>query len=139
MPKAKKRLTALLLALAVAAGAVLLYCLPKTFLRGVTPAEVCRISVFDGSTGVGFSVEEPEAIRHIVETVQSVKLKREGLSLGYMGYGLRMSFVGEGDRELAVFDLNGEDTVRKDPFFYRCEGGLPVAYVRELEKTSAGE
>ena len=43
-------------------GAVVSYFLPKRFGRNVTPSQVDRISVFDGSTGTSFLITAPEDI-----------------------------------------------------------------------------
>ena len=34
---------------------------------------------------------------------------------------------------IPLFILNSDDTIRKDPFFYRCDGGLCFDYINELE------
>lgn len=130
----KKRAAVLAIIAAVLLLCVGLYRMPKTFGKGVDPSRVQRIQVFDGQTGVGFTVDAPEDIRKIVENIQSIPMHRSGLSLGAMGYGLQITFVGENDRDtVPLFFLNSETTIRKDPFFYRCDGGLCFDELKALE------
>lgn len=133
----RKRRWLLLLLLPILAAAW--YFAPKTFLRGVDPAAVQSILVFDGTTGVGFTVDDPDDVRLIVEKVQEIRLRRDGISLGRMGYGFRLDFVGEDEKALAPpFCLNGEGVIRKDPFFYRCDGGLPFGELHAMEEKIQG-
>lgn len=132
----KRKAQKLLILIAVAAvAASALYFTPKTFLRGVDPDEVSRIDVFDGNTGVAFSVRQPEEVRSIVENIQSIPMRRDGISLGYMGYSFRLRFLDEDGRKLVRgFILNGEGVIRQDPFFYRSDGGLCWESLRTIEE-----
>lgn len=128
-----KKIIALVLILAVA-GAVY-YMTPKTFGKGVDPAAVDHINVFDGNTGRGFTIDNPKDIEYIVSNVKGQKMKRDGISLGHMGYLFQVSYVDSKDKDIIpLFIINGDNTIRKDPFFYRCEGGLCTEYLEELEK-----
>lgn len=114
--------------------AAVCYSMPKTFGKNIDPSEVDHINVFDGNTGVAFLIEDPQDIQYIVENVQSHPMKRAGLSWGKMGYGFQISCVdGRGQAILPAFLLNGEDAIRKDPFLYRCDGGLCFAYLQDIE------
>ena len=33
--------------------------------------------------------------------------------------------------------LNSDDTIRKDPFFYKCDGGLCFDYIKEIWKSKS--
>ncbi len=114
--------------------AAVCYSMPKTFGKNIDPSEVDHINVFDGNTGVAFLIEDPQDIQYIVENVQSHPMKRAGLSWGKMGYGFQISCVdGRGQAILPDFLLNSEDAIRKDPFLYRCDGGLCFAYLQDIE------
>ena len=114
--------------------AAVCYSMPKTFGKNIDPSEVDHINVFDGNTGVAFLIEDPQDIQYTVENVQSHPMKRAGLSWGKMGYGFRLSYVdGRGQAILPDFLLNSEDAIRKDPFLYRCDGGLCFAYLQDIE------
>lgn len=127
----------ILLALVAAAG---FYLTPKTFGENITPSEVDHINVFDGNTGVGFTIDNPDDIQYIVENIQSHPMKRDGVSLGYMGYGFQVSYLDENDQDvIPLFLLNSDDTIRKDPFFYRCDGGLCFEYLKTMEEVYSAE
>ena len=134
-----KRKQKILVSIITAAAAIFVfagvwYVLPKTFLRGAAPSDVRSVSVFDGNTGKSFSIEEPEEIQYIVENIQGVEMKRDTLSLFYTGYGFRLGFYDEEGKQIESFIINSADTIRDDPFFYRCDGGLCFDYLKELEE-----
>ena len=115
-------------------ASIIYYFLPKTFGKGVDPSCVDHINVFDGNTGEGFTIDNPEDIKYIVENIQSKPMRRGGVSLGHMGYKFSVVYVDENDKAIVpIFFINSDDTIRKDPFFYRCDGGLCVDYLKELE------
>ena len=94
--------------------------------------------MFDGSTGVGFVIDNPEEIQYIVENIQSRSLKRDGFSFGYTGYSFKINYMDVNDKNiLSEFIVNSDDTIRKDPFFYRCEGGLCFDYLKNMEEKYA--
>lgn len=95
--------------------------------------DVTAISVFDGNTGNGFDIDDPEEIQAIVENIQSTPMKRDKISVNYSGFSFRMNFYGENGRVLDSFVVNSTDTIRSDPFFYCCDGGLCYDYLGELE------
>lgn len=41
--------------------------------------------------------------------------------------------IGNGKAVIPKFILDSDHTIRKDPFFYRCEGGLCFDYIKEIE------
>lgn len=79
-------------------------------------------------------IRDADEIHYIVENIQNTKMKQDKLSLNYTGYSFRMKFCSETGKEFASFILNSENTIRKDPFFYRCDGGLCYDYLKELEE-----
>ena len=124
--------------LVAAVAARLVWCTPRTFGKGVSSARVDHINVFDGTTGTGFTVTDPEDISYIVENIQSHPVRPAKLSLGYIGYRFSLVYVDENDKAIVpLFYLNGENSIRKDPFFYRCGGGLCVDFLAELEEKYA--
>lgn len=124
----------IILAILIVATAICCF-MPKAFGRAVDPSDVDHINIVDGNTGVRFVVDDQEDIRYIIENIQSKSLRRSGISIGRMGYLFSISYADNNDKTIIpAFFINGEDTIRKDPFFYRCEGGLCVDYLKELEK-----
>ena len=114
--------------------AAIFYFTPKTFGKNVNPSDVNHIEVFDGNTGVGFTIDNPEDIKYIVENIQSHQMKKDEISFGKMGYGLKITCVDDNDKAIIPeIILNSDDTIRKDPFFYKCDGGLCFDYIKEIE------
>ena len=72
------------------------YFMPKTFGKNVNPSAVDHISVFDGNTGTGFTITNPEDIKYIVENIQSHPMKKDGISLDTMGYSFKIASVDKG-------------------------------------------
>ena len=135
----KKRITAIAIIAVVLLICVGLYMMPKSFGKGVDPKQVHHISVFDGQTGEGFTIDDPAQIRHIVQNIQSIPMHRDGISMGRMGYGFKISYIDENDRDVVpLFYMNSDDTIRKDPFFYRCDSSLGFDYLKELEADILG-
>ena len=92
---------------------------PVTFLEGVPADKVTSIEVFDGGTGIGFTVVAPEDIQYIVSNLQQASMQREKLSLGYIGTRFRLTFYDDSGVPLETLIVNSANTIRKDPFFYR--------------------
>lgn len=131
----KKLLIPIIVIVALIVSASVYYSMPKTFGKNVNPTEVDHINVFDGNTGTAFTITDPEDIEYIVENIQSHPMKKAGVSLGRTGYSLQISYVySNGKDVIPVFIINSDDTIRKDPFFYVCEGGLCFDYVKECEE-----
>ncbi|MBR3584724.1 MAG: hypothetical protein IKO00_01760 [Oscillospiraceae bacterium] len=134
----KKTVIMIVAVFALAVLGILICSAPRTFGNGIDASEVDHINVFDGNTGVGFTIDRPEDIRHIVESIQSRLMKRNGLSFGHMGYSFRISYINEKDKNIIPeFIVNSDDTIRRDPFFYRCEGGLCYDYLKTMEEAYA--
>ena len=133
--KTKQKIFLLITVIIIAAIAisVVWYFSPRIFLSGIEPSDVKSISVFDGNTGKGFDISDTEEIRYIVENIQGNKMERDKVSIGYSGYRFRMCFRDEAGKEIESFTINSDNTIRKDPFFYRCDGGLCFDYLKELE------
>ena len=111
---------------------------PRVFLKGIDPLDVAEIQIFDGNTGESFSITDAESIIHIVETVQCVKMKRTGLSIGRMGYRFRLAFLDKNGKRLSRFILNSATVIRQDPFFYETSGKaeedpLCYTYIEQIE------
>ena len=122
----------------LAAALAIWYFNTTTFLRKVNPSDIKSISVFDGNTGESFDFSDTDEIRYVVENIQSTKMKKDTLSMGYTGYSFRISFFDENEKEMESFIINSSNTIRKDPFFYRCDGDLCFDYLKELEEKYSG-
>ena len=114
------------------------YFIPTTFLNKVNPSDIKSISVFDGNTGERFDFSNADEIHYVVENIQNTKMKKDTLSIGYTGFRFRISFFDRNGKEIESFIINTSNTIRKDPFFYRCDGNLCFDYLKELaEKYSS--
>lgn len=110
------------------------YLTPKTLAKNVKLSDVNFIEVFDGGTGASFTINNPEDIKYIVENIQSHKMKKDGISFGKMGYGLKIVCFDDNNKTIIPeIIINSNDTIRKDPFFYKCDGGLCFDYIKEIE------
>ena len=131
----KKKVTMLVIAVLILISlAAIFYFTPKTFGKNVNPSDVNHIEVFDGNTGVGFTIDNPEDIKYIVENIQSHQMKKDGISLDKTGYGFKITCVDANNKAvIPEIILNSDNTIRKDPFFYRCDGGLCFDYIKKIE------
>ena len=110
------------------------YFIPTTFLSKVNPSDIKSISVFDGNTGERFDFSNADEIHYVVENIQNTKMKKDTLSIGYTGFRFRISFFDRNGKEIESFIINTSNTIRKDPFFYRCDGDLCFDFLKELEE-----
>ena len=130
----KRAITIFLTVVCVIVAGFVWYRMPTQLLPGVKASDVSRIEVFDGNTGKGFDIDDSADIARILDDLQSATLRREGISLGYVGERYRLTFYDTNDKKLTHFTVNSESTIRRDPFFYRdSTGSLCVDVLEELE------
>ena len=109
------------------------YYAPVTFLKGVDPADIDCITIFDGNTGSISEVTKDKDVAHIVENLQSVPVRRTGISILEPGYRFRMTFTDGKGTVVEELIVNSADTIRQDPFFLTTEeGGLCFDYIWAL-------
>ncbi len=123
--------SAIIIAAAIILG--IWYFVPKTFLNRSDSSEVISIYVFDGNTGKEFIINDTNEIKQITDNLQNAEMKRDNISIGNSGYGFKMRFMGKNEKVIDSFIINSPDTIRDDPFFYRCDGSLCFDYLKELE------
>ena len=112
---------------------------PIKFLEHIDENKISRIEVFNGHTGNSFMIEHKDDIAFILSNIQNAKLERDTMSLGYMGYRYRLEFYNLAGRKIEELIINSEDTIRKDPFFYKdLNRGLCVEYLELIEQISNG-
>ena len=107
--------------------------IPKSFGKNIRIEDINHIYVFDGNNGKEFTISNRDDIEYIVNNIKNNKVKINSLSLGYMGYGLKIKYMDSKGKTLLSFILNSKDTIRKDPFFYKCNGELCFEYIKKLE------
>ena len=133
MKNKKIRLIIVIVFVLISASAIW-YFMPTAFLSKVKSSDINSISVFDGNTGESFDFSDTDEIRYVVENIQNAEMKRDTLSIGYSGYSFRIRFFDENGKEIESFIINSSNTIRKDPFFYRCDGDLCFDFLKELEE-----
>lgn len=84
--------------------------------------DVSMIRIFDGTTGQGVDVVDEADLEHIINNLNALRMKRGGLSWGYMGYQFRITVITRNNRQIE-FIINSANDIRKDPFFYKIEDG----------------
>ena len=105
------------------------------YIKKVNPSDVYHINVFYINTGTGFTITDSEDIEYIVANIQGISMKRDGISLGRTGYSFKISYINSNDKDIIpVFILNSDNIICKDPFFYRCDGGLCFDYLKACEE-----
>lgn len=91
----------------------------KTYeLTNIAPERIGRIEVFDGHIGKQTIIDDPEAIRYIIENFNAAKMKIDKISLFGMGYNLRTTIYKTNGTVYKKFIVNSHDLIRKDPFLY---------------------
>lgn len=137
----RKQIILISLAAFIIAAAIVFgvwYFVPKTFLNAPGSSEIISISVFDGNTGKEFTINDTDEIKQITESIRNTEMKRDNISAGHSGYGFKMHFMDKNEKVIDSFIINSPDTIRDDPFFYRCDGSLCFDYLKELEDRYAG-
>ena len=131
----KKAKTVIAVLAVLAAGFLLWYNLPIKLLD-LEPKNVLEITVFNGNTGKLTHITDEEEIENIIENLNEVKIKRYKPSVGYSGYSFKMTiYLTDGNEADGWnnFIINSEDTIRKDPFFYRVtEGNIDYEYIESI-------
>lgn len=132
----KKRILIIVSAICVLVlGIIVWYNSPIDFVD-LNPEDVLEIVIFDGNTGNALHIKEEEEIECLIENLNSVRLRRDKISVGYSGYRFKTTIYltdGEEANGWNNFIINSNDTVRKDPFFYRViEGNIDYQYIQSL-------
>lgn len=126
--RALKLLAVLALLAAVVSASILL--MPASF-NHVNAESVSEIEIFSGRTGRSATVTDSETIARICDALGGCDLRVDGVSLGHMGYGLRVTIHGATGAQ--DFYVNSGDRARLDPFFYTARNGsIDFDYLNSL-------
>ena len=118
----KRKLVMLLTIVAVLAVVIGIWYNVPINLMDLEHDEVIEIVVFNGNTGNATHITDETQIEHIIENLNEIKLKRSKPSVGYSGYSFKMTiYLSDGNEadDWNNFIINSDDTIRKDPFFYK--------------------
>jgi len=99
----------------------------------INPQEVKKIEIFNGNNGKEILITERSEIEHIINNIKSISFKKEKISIGYMGYSFRTTIYKSNGSVYKTFIINSEDTIRRDPFFYRdSTGSIDYNFIKDL-------
>lgn len=132
----KKKYIILGVVVLLVASTFIWWSVPTTFLASVNANEITAIHVRNGNNGNAFEIKNQEDILYIVDNIQKQSLEKDRVSLFNMGTLYTLSFYNDNGKLISKFIVNSDDTIRKDPFFYRTNnGGLQtiVDYLNTLE------
>ena len=102
-------------------------------LIDIPASEVSKIEIFSGYTGTATTIVERDSIERLIGNLNSVTVRKEKVSLGYLGFGYRITLYRSNDRVYRAFIVNTNDTIRKDPFFYQATpGAIDYALIEAL-------
>ncbi len=132
----KKIFCTILITVIAVVGLGLIWYNSSVSMLNLDVKKVATIKVQNGSTGEFLEITNQEDISYLIEQWNDVKLSRQNISLGYMGYHFRVMILDERENKLSgmnSFYINSSDMLRKDPFFYELESGnLGYDYIQEL-------
>ena len=116
-------------------GTVIWWFSPKSFLANVEAEEIAYIEVFNGNDGNQFTISEPDDISIITDSIKSVSMKKDRISMG-MGTTYNLIFLNAEGNEIDKFIIMTSSTIRKGIVFYECDGELEQVedYLINLEK-----
>ena len=132
----KKKYIMLGIVVVLMVSAFIWWNVPTSFLASVNANEIISIHVRNGNNGNSFEIESQEDILYIVDNIQKQSFEKDGFSLFNMGTLYTLSFYNADGKLISKFIVNSDDTIRKDPFFYRTNSsGLQtiIDYLNTLE------
>ncbi|MGD9678524.1 MAG: hypothetical protein AB7V16_09285 [Vulcanibacillus sp.] len=131
MRNKKKLITMLSISIIIISG-LIWWNIPSSIIS-IQPSEVSKIGVFDGNTGKTTTIINMIDIEHIIKNLNSVSLKKEKISFGYMGYSFKITIYKLNGDIYKKFIINSSNTIRKDPFFYRDSSeSIDYDYIQKL-------
>ena len=131
----KKKYKTIITTAVIALGIIIWWNVPVKIMRHVNPDDINRIEVIGGETGAGFVISDSADIAVIVKNIQTAKLEKDSLSIGYGGGGFSLSFYNKNGRKIEEVSINSESTIKKSPFFYTSkESRLCIKLLEELEE-----
>lgn len=130
--KNKKMFIGICIICVIIIGSLIWWNAPCSIIN-IAPLEVSKIGIFNGKTGKSIIITDTTDIEHIIKNLNEVSLKKEKISLGYMGYSYRITIYKANDYVYKKFIINSSNTIRKDPFFYRdSSGSIDYKYIQKL-------
>ena len=134
----KKKMIILLSAMVICLIGIIVWYNVSLNLTDLVPDEVMEIVVFNGNSGNTTHITDKDIIRHIIDNLNDVEVKRSRPSVGYSGYSFKVTiYLSDGNEadDWNNFIINSDDTIRKDPFFYSVtKGNVDYNYIESIVK-----
>ncbi|TCT15616.1 hypothetical protein EDC18_103324 [Natranaerovirga pectinivora] len=132
--KSKKLITILFLAIVISIGGFIWWNFSSSIIN-ISPSHISKIEIFNGNTGKTTVITDETDIEYIIENLNAVSIKKDKISLGYMGYSFRITIYKTNGNVYKKFTINSSNTIRKDPFFYRdSSDSIDYNYIQQLVK-----
>lgn len=132
----KKKITILLSAAVILLTGIAVWYNAPIDLMDADSGEVMEIVVFNGNSGNATHITDKEHIRHMIDNLNDIEIKRSKPSAEYAGYGFKVTiYLSDGNEagDWNNFMINSEDTIRKDPFFYSVtKGTIDYDYIESI-------
>ncbi|MGY3725229.1 hypothetical protein SAMN05421767_1262 [Granulicatella balaenopterae] len=108
---------------------------PRTIIENDS-STIAEVHIKNGQTGESLSIKDPQQIDYLINNMNKGQLKRDGLSLGQMGYRYHITLFAKESDDIIGWDsfmINSSEVIRKDPFFYQVEYQLiDLNYIENL-------
>ncbi|MCD8510182.1 MAG: hypothetical protein LRY73_10140 [Bacillus sp. (in: Bacteria)] len=128
-----RRLKLFLLAIPVVAviGFSLTY-IPHSVVS-MEPANVSKITIFDGSTGYDLEITDEAVIHQIITNLNDIIFQKGKSSFFRMGYSFRTTIYDQSGKARQELIINSEDTIRYKGFFYTAKDNeIDYQFIRDL-------
>lgn len=133
----RKVLLPITIVVIVVIAAVCWYLMPKTFAKNIDPADIDHLSIFDGRTEIGFTIENRIEIEMIIKSIQKQSMRRTGFmheDYAHAGYAFSVEGVDkDGKTIIPIFYIQNEHVICKRPFLYASEERICIDLLEELE------
>ncbi|EEG78595.1 hypothetical protein [Dethiobacter alkaliphilus] len=102
-------------------------------LTSIDPEKVSVIIIFNGNTGNSTTISESDDVSYIIDSFNKTTIRKEKLSIGYMGYGYLLTIIKNDASIYNEFIINSANNIRKDPFFYQVTtNSIDYDYIQNL-------
>ena len=108
------------------------FLVPQKILH--TDEQVAKITLFDGNSGRSATITDPEEIEYIISMFNDKKFSATGIAAFRMGYGVRIKYFDEKEKEIRHF-IAGENYIRYRGLFYELQdGSIDYTYLENRVK-----
>ncbi|MCD8500406.1 MAG: hypothetical protein LRY71_00355 [Bacillaceae bacterium] len=97
------------------------------------PADVAKITVFNGGTGKETVITNREDIDYIINNLNDVTFRKGNLSLMSMGFSFRTTIYDQKGRPMQKLTIESQDTIDYKWFFYQAvDQKIDYKYIENL-------